>query len=117
MKNNMVKIGSLFIAILFSFNIFAAGYSGWAIPTQIEVVSGGVTIFGDFGDPHNCGSSNRVFVSAADPFYDSVLTIATTALVSQRELKFYSNTCVKVSFHHATANTNQTRQGQAFFIK
>jgi len=117
MKNLYIKLVLVMTITLFSANIFAYGYSAWGHVSSVELVSGGVLIWGDFSDPNNCGSSNRVFISSADAFYESSLTFAMTALASQREIRFFSSTCVKVSFHYSVPNTNQVRQGQALYIR
>ena len=50
------------LLILASFNVFSAGYSNWAVPTTIELVSGGVLIHGEFGDPNACTKSNFMVI-------------------------------------------------------
>jgi len=112
----MKKVIITILIVITSSNIFAAGYSNPAVPEFVELVSGGVLVKGDFGDPNNCGRSNEFFYLGTEPNFDAVLSILLTALTTKKEIRFYSNTCHQVSFHHATANLNRHRYGQALFI-
>ena len=108
-------IGLFFM--LMSISAYAGDYSDWAVPTNVELVSGGVLIYGAFGDPNKCGKPNYIYVSESDSRYDSVLSMALAALMGNREMQFYSNNCTSVHFHWSGDVINENRSGQAVYIK
>lgn len=113
----MKKLFLILVAVFMSNLVYAGGYSGWAIPTNIELVSGGVLIKGDFGDPNECGKADYIYVSQETKSYESVLSMALAALMGKREMKFYSSTCSPVTFHWAGNVVNENKYGQAVFIR
>lgn len=104
-------------ALVVSSAAYAGGYSSWATPKNVELVSGGVLIHGEFGDPNNCGKADYIYVSQVDERYDSVLSMSLAALMGQRELRFYASSCVAVGFHWAGSVINKNSNGQAVFIR
>ncbi|MCP4486135.1 MAG: hypothetical protein GY820_02270 [Gammaproteobacteria bacterium] len=114
----MKEIQTVILLLILSTTAHSAGYSNWAIPEKVELISGGVLIHGDFGNPNTCAYPNYIFISQSESKYDSALSMSLSALMGQREMRFYSNTCVKVSFHWAEENAiNQNAGQQAVFIK
>lgn len=108
---------SLMFCLFFS-PAFAGGYSKWAVPTIVEIVSGGVLIRGAFGDPNNCTLADYIFIRSTDARYDSILSMSYTALVGKREMRFYSSTCTSVGFHWGLREIiNENKGGQAVFIR
>ncbi len=106
------------ICLLLASSVANAGeYSSWAVPTSVELVGGGVLVHGQFGDPNNCGKANFIHVKRTDERYDSVLSMALAALMAKKELRFYSSSCVGVSFHWAGNVINQNKAGQAVYIR
>lgn len=113
----MKKILLICFVFLFPTTTFAAGYSKYAVPTKVELVNGGVLIYGAFGDPNSCGKPDHIFVSEQSSTYQSVLTMALTALQGKRELSFYSSKCVGVSFHWSGNIINENRGGEPVYIR
>ena len=107
----------LVFALFVTANLSAAGYSNWAVPEYIELVSGGVLVRGNFGDPNSCGRTTEFFYPESEPNYDAVLTLALSALATKKEMRFYSSTCHQVPFHHSTENINKPRYGQGIYIR
>ncbi|ACA85758.1 hypothetical protein Swoo_1470 [Shewanella woodyi ATCC 51908] len=106
------------LSLLFSSTFANAGaYSNWAVPTNVELVGGGVLIHGQFGDPNNCGKANFIYVSHSDIRFDSVFSMALAALMGQKELRLYSSSCVGVGFHWPGNVINQNTNGQAVYIR
>ncbi len=97
--------------------VYAGGYSNWAIPTSVELVSDGVLIHGNYGDPNECGKPNFVFIKRSDPSFNSVLSMALSALNAKKEMRFYSGRCVEVSFHWAGQVINENANGWSVYIR
>ena len=110
-------------AVLISAGFFpplthAAGYNSWAVPTLVEQVSGGLLIQGAFGDPHNFGKPDYVFISATNNSrFKEIVGMAYMALATGRELRFYSNTCTQVGFHWSGNVINENRDSQAAMMR
>lgn len=101
-------------------NFSQAAYTSYAIPTQIEYVSNGILVSGNFGDPNGCGKSNYVFIPidpANEVAYQSILSMVLTGFTAQREMKFHTNSCTSVSFHWNGQVINETSSGNAVFIR
>ena len=93
----------------------AAGYTRWAVPTRIELVNNGVLIYGRYRDVNRCGNANLVFYHTRDARYQETLSMAYAALAAGKELSFYVNSCVWVSFHKK--NVNRLRGQGPVFIR
>jgi hypothetical protein len=108
----------LLVSLLLTTNpLFAGDYSSWAVPTTVELVNGGVLLHGAFGDPNSCGKADFIFVSQTDSSYDSVLSLALSALMGKREIRLYSSTCTEVSFHWTGEIINQNKNGQSVYVR
>ncbi len=81
--------------VCMSFNVTAAGYSQWAVPTTVEIVSGGVLINGDFGDPNSCGKADYIFVKQQSATYESILSMSLSALHAKKKCDFMPLLVVK----------------------
>lgn len=68
--------------------VHAGGYSSWASPKYVELVSGGVLVHGEFGDPNNCGKADYIYVSQNDERYDSILSMSLAALMGRKNCAF-----------------------------
>ncbi len=113
----MEKVFFIVVVVFIANFSYAGDYSSWAVPTSIELVSGGVLIKGDFGDPNECGKTDYIYVNQETKSYESVLSMALSALMGKREMKFYSNTCSPVNFHWTGNVVNENKYGQAVFIR
>lgn len=106
------------IIFLLSTNAFSAGYSNWAVPTKVELVNAGVLIHGAFGDPHNCGMSDYIFVDGSNPQIDRIISISMAAFAAKREMRFFSGACTNVAFHWGnTENINLNRDAQPVYVR
>jgi hypothetical protein len=113
----MKKVVAGVFFMLMSVSAYAGNYSSWAVPTRVELVSGGVLIHGAFGDPNNCGKANYMYVSETDSRYDSVLSMSLAALMGKREMRLYSSKCTSVGFHWSGNVINQNQNSQAVYIR
>jgi len=98
-----------------SVDAIAAGYTRWAVPTRIELVNNGVLISGRYRDVNRCGNANLVFYHTRDARYQETLSMAYAALAAGKELSFYVDKCVWVSFHNK--NVNRLRGHGPVFIR
>ena len=114
---SMNKLVMFVLLIVTSVTANAGSYSSWAVPTHVEIVSGGVLIHGAFGDPNNCGQPNYIYISESDSRYDSVLSMSLAALMGKREMRLYSSMCTSVKFHWSGVVINQNTSGQAVYIR
>ena len=98
-----------------SVDAIAAGFTAWAVPTEIELVNNGVLISGSYLDVNRCGDGNLVFYHTRDARYQETLSMAYAALAAGKELSFYVDSCVWVSFHNK--NVNRLRSHGPVFIR
>ena len=112
----LYKLLGIFLILVMS-KAYSGDYTNWAVPTHIELVSGGVLIYGPFGDPNGCGQSDKVFISEADSKFDSALSIALAAHLGGKELRLYSNSCTSVPFHWSGNVINKNEGHQALYIR
>jgi hypothetical protein len=113
MKNILV-ISSL---VIFANLANAGNYTDWTVPTRVELVSNGVLVHGEFGDPNSCGKPNYIFVSKTNPSYESALSIFLAAFMATKELRIYSGNCTNVNFHWAGEVINENNYGQPVYIR
>ena len=98
-----------------SVDAIAAGYTGWAVPTRIALVNNGVLIAGSYRDVNRCGNADLVFHHTGDARYQETLSMAYAALAAGKELSFYVDSCVWVSFYNK--NVNRLRGHGPVFIR
>ncbi len=103
------------LASVTSVDAIAAGFTRWAVPTQIELVNNGVLIAGSYLDVNRCGHADLVFYHTRDARYQETLSMAYAALAAGKELAFYVDSCVWVSFHNK--NVNRLRSHGPVFIR
>ncbi len=113
----MNKLLCVALLLIFCTPVWSAGYSNWAAPSKVELVSGGVLVHGGFGDPNSCGEPNYIFISEQDSKYDAVLSMVLAAFMAQKEMQFYSSTCTQVGFHWSGNTINQNVGGQAVYVR
>ena len=87
-----------------SVDAIAAGFTRWAVPTAIQLVNNGVLIAGSYRDVNRCGNADLVFYHNTDVRYQETLSMAYAALAAGKELSFYVDSCVWVSFHNKNVN-------------
>ena len=110
-KRILVAITLLFLGSVAG----AAGYSSWAVPTSVEIVSGGIVIFGAFGNENNCSTADAILYPSTQVDYDVVVSMALAAVTAGREMRFYADECVTFAFHGGTIN--RARNGQAIYFR
>ena len=111
-------ISFIFLIMCFSNASYAGGYSVWAVPTQVEIVGGGVLIWGAFGDPNECGRADTIFISETDSRYEGVLSMSLAALMDKREMKIYSSACTSVLFHWGDdGQVNHNKGSMAVYVR
>ncbi len=82
----------------------AAGFTRWAVPTAIQLVNNGVLIAGSYQDVNRCGDADFIFYHNTDARYQETLSMAYAALAAGKELSFYVDSCVWVSFYNKNVN-------------
>lgn len=90
------------LLIVMSSNSFAAGYTGWVVPTQLEYTNGGILVYGGFSDVNSCGQAGYIFIrpTPTDPdLYKTMTSMILTAFTAGKEVRFYTQECVQVSMH------------------
>jgi hypothetical protein len=102
-------------ATLFSINTIASDYTGWAVPSQIEIVQSGILIKGDFGNVNECKNSDEIFYGNTDTDYQLAASMVMTAIVAKKEMQFYADRCFDITFHGK--NVNRVRNGSGIFFK
>lgn len=97
--------------------VYSKGYTSWATPTIVELVSNGVAIYGAFGDVSNCGEPNVFFIHKDDPRYSHAYSMALAALAGKKEMRFYSSKCTSVPFHWSGNKINTNVNTQSIYIR
>ncbi len=103
------------LAAFFMTNANSADYTPWAVPTYAEVVSGGIAVYGAFGNESGCTRENIVLYLNTYSDYDVVVSMVLAAITAQRELRFYTNQCATFTFHGGTVN--QSIDGHAIYFR
>ena len=106
------------LLLMLSSELFAAGYTGWAVPTQLEYVNGGILVTGEFGDVNGCGQQNYIFIapSSEPKDFTTMTSIILAAFVAQKEVRFYANGCTAVTFHFSGTPINSAHTS-GFYIR
>lgn len=114
-RRMFARLAMLSIATFFPQLGFAGGYTPYVVPTMMEVVSGGIVVYGAFGNENSCTSSDTVLYSNTFVDYEVVVSMVLAAITSGREIRFYSDECVTFAFHGGTVN--RARNGQAIYFR
>jgi hypothetical protein len=105
-------------ALLGASSAFAGGYTSSAVPTNVELVNGGLLVSGAFGDPAACSVANYVFISQANTNYKEVVAMTYMAFVAGKSMTFYADSCAPVSFHWGAGNViNKISDGHAVSVQ
>ena len=84
-------------ATLTSAVVYAHGGSGVVVPTYVAVESGNVYVSGDFQNPDQCATSSVVVLQAKDADeLNRMLSVAMTAMLSNRKISMWLVECVPV---------------------
>jgi hypothetical protein len=79
--------------------VFAApGYTPWAVPTSVQMTSGGILVSGAFGNLETCTYADHVFYHSSYAQYNVVVSMVMSALAAKQEIRFYVSGCMPVGF-------------------
>ena len=96
----------------------AGGDSNWAVPQGLDIIGvDGVRIYGEFGNPNNCGITNQLFIKASHPQYDQLYATALTAFTAQSEIKLYIGSCEVISWLSTKTINVYTNGGSQMSIR
>ncbi|MBI3771667.1 MAG: hypothetical protein HY272_03090 [Gammaproteobacteria bacterium] len=70
-----------------------AGYTAWAVPSQIITTNDGMLIVGAFGNPGGCGSNYGVIVQNTASEYNFIKATVLAALMGGKQVQFYIYDC------------------------
>jgi hypothetical protein len=80
-------------------NVLAApGYTPWAVPTQVQMTSGGILVSGAFGNLETCTYADHVFYHSSYAQYNVVVSMVMAAIAAKQEIRFYVSGCMPVGF-------------------
>jgi len=87
----------------------ASGRSVWAIPTQIDIERGnGFMVYGAFGNPGECTSSNKFYVKKEHPQYDKIYSAILAAFTSAKKIRTYIHECEPNLWYSSASVTYNT---------
>ena len=96
------------IAVLFSLSssAFAGGMSNLAIPDRIDTVRGnGFMVYGAFGNPGNCTTTNKIFIDKGHPQYQEVYSTVLAAFMGGKKVQIYVHSCGPVGWYSMPTTT------------
>ena len=98
---------------------FAGGSTAWAVPTRLDVVPGqGVMVYGAFGNPAGCTTSDMFSVRVSNSAYTQIYAALMTAVASGKEVTMYMGSCTPILWYALETTTfNQPVGIQAFSIR
>ena len=106
-----MKCRVLLLLFLMSFadTVEAGSWSQTAEPTRIDIERGnGVMIYGAFGNPNECSTSNKVFIEKSHPQYDKVYAMVLAAFASNKKLRIHIHCCKPVTWYAVNETTFNT---------
>lgn len=108
----------LILIVLISTNSIAATWSGFAVPTRVDIVrNDGFMIYGDFGNAAECDVANQIFVRMDHPQYDAIYSSALAAMMSKSEIQAFIHACELVSWYSLTKSHNTLYSYSTFNIR
>ncbi|UTW45820.1 hypothetical protein KFE80_02605 [bacterium SCSIO 12696] len=73
---------------------------------NIEVIRAqGFMIFGELGDPANCGNTGYLWVAINHPQYEQLYSMALTAFTAGKKIQAYAHSCTDVGWHGGSFST------------
>ncbi|MCU8089766.1 hypothetical protein [Shewanella sp. SM21] len=91
---------------LFACNVWAGGFTAFAIPTRIDIDRGnGLMVFGAFGNPGGCTVGDRIYININHPQYQQIYAAILAAFASGKKIQAYSHECKPASWYSVEAVT------------
>lgn len=84
---------------------FAAGSTAWAVPIQVDVMYQGIMVYGAFGNPGGCTTTDRFFVATNTGQYKEILATLMAAYATGKEVATYVDTCASVTWYAVPSTT------------
>ncbi|MDM3869729.1 hypothetical protein QSV34_00035 [Porticoccus sp. W117] len=108
-----MKKGILAVLLtLVSFAVLAGGWTHYSASDSkgtienIEVIRAqGFMIFGDLGDPADCGRDGYLWVAFDHPQYEQLYSMALTAFTAGKKIQAYAHSCTDVGWHGGSFST------------
>lgn len=98
-----------FIIAIISTSASAAGVSTSAVPTGIDIDrSGGIMVYGEFGNAGSCTTSNQIYIQSTHPQYNQIYSTVLAAMLSGKKISAYIHTCTSVGWYGTEATTFDT---------
>lgn len=88
---------ALMLSLTAARGALAAGYTNWAVPTQIMTTGdGGILVYGAFGNPAQCAVADKIHVQNDTNQLKLVEGMVLTALATGKAVQFYVVECSTV---------------------
>ncbi|KAF7763152.1 hypothetical protein PUND_b0490 [Pseudoalteromonas undina] len=106
MKNSVMLCVFL---MSFTHAVKAGNWTKAAEPSRIDIERGnGVMVYGTFGNPGACSTSNKVFIEKSHPQYDKIYAAVLTAFTSNKKITIYIHECKPVTWYAVKETTFNT---------
>jgi len=90
----------ILLSILFSSISFAGGWTGWAVPTRVDVEGvSGFMVYGAFGNSGGCTVENQFYVQKGHPQYKEIYATALAAFMGGKKVQTYIHSCGAVGWY------------------
>ncbi len=94
MKTRILKLFVTVLMVSMSENVWADGYTSYAIPTEIVTTGDeGITVAGLFGNHENCTMADKVIIRGNTTDLKFVKAMVLSALLTKQALRFYVIGC------------------------
>lgn len=105
-----MKIILFFIITMTSLSAAAAtGISTSATPTGVDIDrSGGIMVYGDFGNIGQCSISNQIYIQSTHPQYNQIYSTVLAAFMSGKKISAYIQACTPVGWYSIDSVTYNT---------
>ena len=102
----------ILLSIFFSSISFAAGWTSSAVPTRVDIERGnGLMVYGAFGNPGNCTTTNKFYVLKSHPQYQQIHATVLAAFMAGKKVDVYIHTCQPVPWYSVPSTTYNTMDG------
>lgn len=95
----------------------AGDFSLAAVPTRVEATAyGGVMIFGPFGNPAGCTTSDMIFVLETHPEFKLIQAMVMLSVAGGKPIRLYAHGCQAVGWYSSPTTTYNTVSSGAVSI-